>query len=97
MTELTDAVNDHETCVNIHGQPWPHLPAKIVGNRKGLERLRDLIEEALSGPTDCSTQFCPSDGEFYDIKIELTGDDWQTFRQLPAPEYPEMNCVCRED
>ncbi len=72
--------------LNIYGQFDYHSPARIIGNREGLEHLKDTIERALkSSPanTDIKDEqgklidcLFASDGEGYEVTIEMSNDEW---------------------
>lgn len=67
--------------LNIYGQPSHHFEARIVGNREGLEALRNAIDNALiidshaKAPDDNEPLFA-SDGEGYEILIDRHDDEW---------------------
>ena len=60
--------------INLHAQEWQHQPAFIVGNRAGLEALRDLIDRALASDVSVNALAFPSDGEGFHLHIFCTDD-----------------------
>lgn len=70
--------------LNIYGQPMEHFDARIVGNKEGLLQLKNTIEKALqSGKAttetdvvDGDTALFASDGEGYEVIVEMHNDDW---------------------
>jgi len=68
--------------LNIYGQPYEHSEAKIIGNREGLESLKQAIDDALtfgSGRATTSSQKEPlfaSDGEGYEVIVESHNTQW---------------------
>lgn len=68
--------DDEYRALQIYAQPCWHEDAYIVGNRKGLEALRDAISRALEidGPITMSA-FVEFDGEGYDLVVCPCEDD----------------------
>lgn len=68
--------------LNIYGQESYHTEAKIIGNREGLEALRQAINGALNLPRGktSTAQFkeplFASDGEGYEVIVEMHNDRW---------------------
>jgi len=68
--------------LNIYGQEAWHTEARIIGNREGLEALRQTIDDALTIAVDeASTKQNPeplfaSDGEGYEVIVECHNDAW---------------------
>ncbi|KKK62083.1 hypothetical protein LCGC14_3007870 [marine sediment metagenome] len=72
--------------LNIYGQEFWHTDARIVGNREGLEELRDTIERALKDGKSSTleddarsgeeTPLFASDGEGYEVIVLMNNDDW---------------------
>jgi hypothetical protein len=72
--------------LNIYGQFDYHSPARIIGNREGLEHLKNTIEQALkscSANTNIKDEqgklidcLFASDGEGYELTIEMNNDEW---------------------
>lgn len=70
---------------HIYSQAFEHCEARIVGNRKALEIIKDTIERALTMPiipddmitgyTIGKQEIFATDGEGYDIAIKLLPDD----------------------
>ena len=87
--------------LNIYGQWYWHTEARIIGNREGLEALRQTIDDALTIVVDeASTKQDPeplfaSDGEGYEVIVEIHNDEWglkggkDSFwnKEESAPEY----------
>ncbi len=65
--------------LNIYGQYDNHTEARIIGNREGLEALKQAIDDALRVPngrasTDELNKDDPifaSDGEGYEVQTEI--------------------------
>ena len=67
--------------LHIYAQPCWHEEAWIVGNRRGLEILRDAINQALAeghGQTATTPNefVCTNDGEGYDVMVLLEESEW---------------------
>ena len=65
--------------LNIYGQWAWHTEARIIGNREGLVALRQAIDEVLKGDVITAKQktgIYASDGEGYEVIIELHDDVW---------------------
>ena len=70
--------------LNIYGQEAWHTEARIIGNRDGLLELKSTIDRALTykratTKTDVKngeTELYASDGEGYEVIIEMHNDDW---------------------
>lgn len=68
--------------LNIYGQEAWHTEARIIGNREGLEALKQTIDDALRVPTgrattdDEKTPLFASDGEGYAVDVEMHNDKW---------------------
>ena len=66
--------------LNIYGQPYHDDDAKIIGNAEGLKTVYDAIYVALiNGKADTHNDQGPlfaSDGEGYDVIIEVHNDEW---------------------
>lgn len=60
----------------LYAQEYEHAPACIVGNRKGLERLKLAIEAALEpGRNERVTELFAYDGEGYCVAVIATDAD----------------------
>ena len=57
--------------IHIYPSEMHHAEATILGNRAGLQALRDLIDAALreASPNDLAHSFLPADGEGYSIIV----------------------------
>lgn len=79
VTESTDLTT--LAWLHVYSQPCEHFDARIVGNRKSLELLKDTIDKALKLPIDAdswertSEEVFATDGEGYDIAVKLLPDD----------------------
>jgi len=72
--------------LNIYGQEAWHTEARIVGNREGLLVLKATIDRALTykratsstdeKPNDGTTALFASDGEGYEVIVEMHNDIW---------------------
>ena len=70
--------------LNIYGQEAWHTEARIIGNREGLESLKQTIDNALRVPTGKATTawdderepLFASDGEGYEVIVEMHNDVW---------------------
>ena len=68
--------------LNIYGQEYWHCDALIVGNKEGLEALKQTIDEALrviskkASTKDDKEPFFASDGEGYEVIVELHDEEW---------------------
>jgi len=76
-----------EKILNIYGQPFHHAEAKIIGTTRGLTALRDALNRAITNgigsntvddynQDDSNTVLWASDGEGYDVIIEVHNDIW---------------------
>ena len=63
--------------LHVYPQEQWHDDAFIVGNRLGLEALRDAISEALLGKGRAKTDAYVTDGEGYEIKILCEDLEWK--------------------
>lgn len=63
--------------LHIYSQPWYHQEARIIGTRKGLEKLRDQLDEVLKyncihpGGITTNENYFVNDGEGYELEIEV--------------------------
>ena len=70
--------------LNIYGQEVWHREARIIGNSGGLLVLKTAIERALfqgratteTDVRDGETALFASDGEGYDVIVEMHNDEW---------------------
>ena len=66
--------------LNIYGQQSPHMEAKIVGNRKGLEALNRAILRTLNDDKSSTSEerepLFASDGEGYEVIVEMNNEHW---------------------
>ena len=66
--------------LNIYAQEMPHSTAKIVGNLMGLLSLRSAIDKAINEgdamSQDGEDSLYASDGEGYQVIVELHNDKW---------------------
>lgn len=68
--------------LNIYGQAFWHSEARIVGNREGLEALKQTLDDALrvhrekATTADDKEPLFASDGEGYEVVVEMHNDDW---------------------
>lgn len=73
--------------VHIYAQRSHHMEAVILGNKQGLEALRDAITIALSVGYGCNgmgqTGVYVNDGEGYDIEIKVIEEI--DIDKLPVP------------
>jgi hypothetical protein len=79
--------------LNIYGQYDNHTEAKIIGNRAGLEALSQAIHDALRigrGTTDSfkddNNFLMASDGEGYEVIIEMHNDTWGWVKGTEKPD-----------
>lgn len=77
---------DYKIC-NIYGQQMWHNQAIIIGNKKGLEQLRDMIDVALT-ENQSEDIFYPTDFEGYELKI-ICLEDEKTLEHLALPYHDE--------
>ncbi len=77
--------------VHIYGQPSWHDNAHVIGNRAGLEALRDAINDALRTGAQQAEVYA-TDGEGYGIKVVELADAILDEMPLPYtdPEAREM-------
>ena len=84
--------------LNIYGQETYHCDAKIIGNREGLEALKQTIDDTLrvfGGRSTTSNDKEPlfaSDGEGYEIVVEMHNDEWGNkdgfwYKEESRPQY----------
>ena len=64
--------------IHIHAQEAWHDEAYLVGNRKALEKLKELIEQALKNENTANSVFYVADGEGFDLHVVLDDNDWQS-------------------
>lgn len=96
--------------LNIYGQECEHTEAKIIGNREGLEALKQAIDDALRFVTGKSTTasdkepLFASDGEGYEVIVEMHNTEWgivngkydkHTFWNSEESN-PQYNCYLRK-
>lgn len=55
-------MSEHVGTLHLHAQSFPHDEAWVVGDRDGLQALRDAIDAALSGHPSAARSFA-ADGE----------------------------------
>lgn len=80
--------------LHIYGQYSFHTEAAIVGDRKSLTKLRDLIDRALvSKPKKSKDDFFANDGEGYTVHVIETTDD----PKIARPYTDEIAKDNRED
>jgi len=100
--------------LNIYGQYSWHTEARIVGNREGLLQLKTTIERAIfnnratteADVTDCNgdTALFASDGEGYEVIVEMHNDGWGLKagsnsywdKRESCPEYTSLNTPNKE-
>ena len=70
-----------EPIIHILPQDAYHDPAAIIGNKKGLTQLRDLLSAILAGAEVVTTGYCTggiqvfcNDGEGYNITAAVRPD-----------------------
>jgi hypothetical protein len=79
-------VNESEVAWgHVYSQAFEHCEARIVGNRKALEIIKETIERALTMPitsdemitgyTVGKEEIFATDGEGYDIAVKLLPDN----------------------
>ena len=56
---------------HVRPQPYPHGPARIIGNRKALEQLQYAIEAALAGVEAPYAEVFARDGEGYQLQVQM--------------------------
>jgi len=94
--------------LNIYGEAYYHCEARIIGNREGLLQLKNTIDKALQSgkattETDVvdnngDTALFASDGEGYEVKVEMHNDDWGCYapkdsywnKEESNPEYTSL-------
>ena len=70
--------------LNIYGQEAWHTDARVIGNKEGLEQLRNTIDKALqegkatteTDVKDGDTALFASDGEGYEVIVEMHNEKW---------------------
>lgn len=71
--------------LHIYAQAHWHQDAFVIGDREGLELLRDACEIALKRePSNCAFEAMTSDGEGYAVLVARL-DNEQTWEQLMLP------------
>lgn len=75
---------DNEIC-HIYGQQMWHDSVYIVGNKKGLENLRDLINLALEKNKTVADSFYPKDFEGYKLYVACVKET--VLEELELPYY----------
>lgn len=72
--------------IHIYAQEMWHNDAIIVGNRRALTKLKELIEIALDTGAAFG-EFMHQDGEHFDLHVVMDNSDWQSdswkSRRLP--------------
>lgn len=88
---MTDHILRQLPMVHLYGQPIQHMDAHIIGNRAGLEAVRDAIDAALRSGAEEALAFA-IDGEGYGIKVIELRDAIMDEMPLPYtdPEAAEM-------
>ena len=78
--------------LHLYPQPFWHDEAYIVGNRKGLERLRDALNKALEdeGDVDVSVNVMANDGEGYSVHV-VKVNDGEKINMLAVPYTDEIS------
>lgn len=74
--------------VHVYPQLMWHCTASIIGTREGIEAVRDAINEALAKNDRASAEVMASDGEGYDLIIEVI--DEALFDTLYPPYVDEV-------
>lgn len=75
--------------IHIYGQDRWHEPAQIIGNRRGLEMLRDAIDGALRSGIE-EAEVYATDGEGYGIAVVELCDS--LMNEMPLP-YTDPDAV----
>lgn len=57
--------------VQVYGQPWEAMPAKIVGTREGLRALKAALSDVLEGEGAQDVRLAAYDGHVYALRVEL--------------------------
>lgn len=74
-------MSDNINLLHVYGAEAWHESVFIVGNRKGLQALRNAIDDALKaepGGKGFGTRECMvSDGEGYQLHVSCFDHDWQ--------------------
>jgi hypothetical protein len=82
-----------------------HMETYVVGNRSGLEKLRDAINESLAGDGDQTVSMTPSDdcvfvtdGEGYEVFVIRNDSAWDgpVWNKLATP-YTAEECQYRPE
>ena len=86
-----------ENYLHVYAPYMPHHESFIVGNKKALLALRDMIDEALQEGA-AEQDFTSSDGEGYQaFVLQVSEDEATTFEALEMPytmQYGEVNSNC---
>jgi len=78
---------DKTPTLHIYAQDIFHAPAYVIGNREGLEQLRDAINIALVDGVASKVAFA-SDGEGYEIYVGKTSTNKQWSNvQMPYTDH----------
>lgn len=72
-----------EPTLHLHAQYAEHCEAYLVANRQGLEKLRALIDRALTtdAPVVLEQSFFVNDGEGFSLFIIQENGDWRGIMQ----------------
>jgi len=91
-------MNDDFPILHIHGQEFWHQEAYIVANRQGLEELKTAIEQALNEGLSHVAESV-SDGEGYDLYIQLIDSSWKSeeWEKAALPYTSQESCEKRKD
>ena len=78
--------------LHIYAQEQWHDDAFIVGNRHGLEVLREAITKALEAGRASGSDLYVTDGEGYEVKIICEDSGWreESWRSLSLPYTDEI-------
>lgn len=80
--------------LHIYASHMPHHESFIVGNKKALLELREMIDEALR-EEESKRDFTASDGEGYQaFVIKIPDDEVKLFESLEMPytmQYGDVN------
>lgn len=77
MAETTGIDWEGLPLLHLYEQSSWHEDGYILGNRKGLEALRDAISAALDGKPEAA-KVTQNDGEFYHLTVRCVGDAWMS-------------------
>lgn len=86
--------------LHIYAQAQWHSPSCIIGNRAGLERLREAVTNALDGGMGETPEVdgvFASDGEGYEVLVMREDGPWSNYPDTELTVWDRLVMPYRED